>query len=120
MDIKSLEEDTFSKIVSLVNKGRLKENTEHYLNAIAFYDQALDTYPKDENEYYGQKHLYELLGNCFEKQEDLNKAVIYFEKAYRCHEGSKDKDILLKISSIYSQLNDDELSKHYTNLCINK
>ena len=118
MIIKSLKEDVHSKIVSFVNKGRIKENIEKYADAILFYNQGLELYPKDEYEYSGQKYLYELLGNCFQKQESLNEAVKYFEKAYHCHEGSKDINLLLKLSIIYNQLNDKELSKHYADLCI--
>lgn len=118
MIIKPLEKNTFSKIVSLVNKGKLKDTLGNHLDTIAFYNQALDVYPKDENEYFGQKYLYELLANSFEKQGNLNETLRYLEKAYQCYEGSKDKDLLLKMSVIYNQMNNEELSKHYTNLCI--
>ena len=118
MILKSLEEDVHSKIVSIVNKGKLKESIENLEEAIVFYNQALEIYPKDENEYFGQKYLYELFGNCFERQENLDEAVKYFEKASQCYEGLKDKNLLLKISILYSQLNNEELSKHYADLCI--
>ena len=118
MTIKSLEENTYSRIVSLVNKGKIKEDIKNYADAIGFYSQALDLYPKDEYEYPGQKYLYELLGNCFQKQENLNQAVKYFEKAHQCYEESKDINLLLTISIVYNQLNNKELSKHYADLCI--
>ena len=118
MTLKSLEEDIYSKIVSIVNKGKLKDGIKNHQNAITFYNQALDVYPKDEAEYLGQKYLYELMGNSFEKQEKLDEAVKYFEKASQCYEGVKDKNLLLKISILYSQLNNEELSKHYADLCI--
>jgi tetratricopeptide (TPR) repeat protein len=118
MTIKSLEENTYSKIVSFVNKGKIKENIKKYADAIVFYNQALDLYPKDEYEYSGQKYLYELLGNCFQKQENLNEAVKYFQKAYQCYEGPKDINLLLTISVVHNQLNNKELSKHYADLCI--
>jgi tetratricopeptide (TPR) repeat protein len=118
MHIKSLEENTYSRIVSFVNKGKIKENIENYADAIVFYNKALDLYPKDENEYSGQKYLYELLGNCFQKQQNRNEAAKYFEKAYQCYEGPKDINLLLTISIVYNQLNNKELSKQYTDLCI--
>jgi len=118
MSIKSLEENTYNKSVSFANKGKIKESIKKYADAIVFYKQALDLYPKDEYEYSGQKYLYELLGNCFQKQDNFNEAVKYFEKAHQCHEGSKDRNLLLAISAVYNKLNNEELSKHYINLWI--
>lgn len=116
--IKSLDDSIYREIVAIVNRGISKSRIKNYEEAIVFYYQALELFPKNEQEYIGQKYLYELIAKSYEEYGDLNRAIKYFKKAEQCYEGKKDTNILLKLAFLYYQIKHNELSEYYNNLCI--
>lgn len=85
----------YRMVVSIINKGKIKSNSNKHQEAIDYYFQAIDLLhgENDQKKLSQLGHIYSLIGISFEKQKKFNLANEYFEKSRKYSQ--KNKDILI-------------------------
>lgn len=108
-----LQEEIFTKIVSLVNKGKLSFQKKNFEKAIVYYMKARAIFPVPIEEYKGAEQLYILLGDACFASKKYEKAQEYYIQSQNCVDKDQYLNSKFKIGKIFYEIGKTDLAKNY-------
>ena len=96
--------------------ANISYDAAQYEKAIALYKQSLNDFKTDKLVYY---MILSNLGYAYQQVEDLQNAVIYFEKASSAEDSQISEEALFNLGLIYEKLGETDKSKEALQKIVN-
>lgn len=114
-----LPEETFQKIVSLINRAKIETERKAYDKALEFCQKAESIFPQPIESYTGACFLFLSMGELLLLMQQTDKAFAYFTRANDCADGLNDAKICYQLGLIHLHRGDikeakRQLTKAYT------
>jgi tetratricopeptide (TPR) repeat protein len=100
-----LDNSIYNRILQLCEDGNNKLQAGNILEAIRFYEDALDLVPEPKENWDAGKWIFTAIGDANFHLKEFQTAINWLFQAYNCPEGFSNAFILLRIGQCFFELN---------------